>query len=86
MTVSLGKLAALRALVESGETARFETGALVRVERRFVVRTPAGAIVTFLDPELERAYELAMRPLEPLRREMMPDSEADRRWGVDPPW
>lgn len=84
MSVDAAKLRGLRNAVERDGKAHFKTGAEVRVERRYVVKTPLGAIAVYTAAELDKAYELANRPAGPFPMELSP--ALDQRWGVDPPW
>jgi len=84
MPVAAAKLRGLREGVRRDGKVIFKTGAEVRIECRYVVKTPVGAICVFTERELSRAYELAMRPPGPIPAPLRPD--LDQKWGVDPPW
>lgn len=84
--IERAKLEGLRRALERDGAVEFPKGGKVWIERRIVVQSAAGAKVVFRDSEIEKAYELAMRPIEPLRDDVHPDPELDRRWGADPPF
>lgn len=80
------KLEGLRRALERDGAVEFPNGGKVWIERRIIVQSAAGAKVVYLEDEIEKAYSLAQRSIEPLREADLPDAELDRRFGADPPF